>query len=50
MINKSHPHKVQPRRYYLTREIIRRQLEALEAADPAYFERLKKRYEKLKTK
>ena len=43
-------HKVQPKRNYLTREMIRRQLKAMEAADPAYFARLKERYEKSKTK
>jgi hypothetical protein len=39
-----------PKRKYLTREMIRRQLKAMEAADPAYFARLKERYEKSKTK
>ena len=50
MTKESQPHKVQPRRNYLTREMIRRQLKAMEAADPAYFARLKERYEKSKTK
>jgi hypothetical protein len=44
------PHKVHPKRKYLTREMIRRQLKAMEAADQAYFARLKERYEKSKTK
>ena len=50
MTRETQPPKVQPRRNYLTREMIRRQLKAMEAADPAYFARLKERYEKSKTK
>jgi hypothetical protein len=37
-------------RDYLSRDDIRRRLDAWEAADPQYFARLKKRYGKPKTK
>jgi hypothetical protein len=50
MIKETQPPKVPARRIYLTREMISRQLKAMEAADPAYFARLKERYEKSKTK
>ena len=50
MTKETQPPKVQPRRNYLTREMIRRRLDAWEAADPQYFARLKKRYGKPKTK
>ena len=50
MINRADNPKRPPARKYLTREEIRRRLDAWEAADPQYFARLKKRYGKPKTK